>query len=469
MKTNIKILFSALIAVLLITSLSSPVLALPTPTISILEVVQDVSVTISTANFPANREFKVLMAVFGNKGINGIEVEKFDSGTGGSFKKTFAIPAALKGQQSIAIRLEGTTTGYFAYNWFTNTTSAGSVTPPASSESSSTAPNFQVSSVVQGVSVTIKTDNFPENTAYTVLFGAYGTKGIDGAHAGNMLSGTGIFGATITIPPEVASQPKLAIRLENADGSSIAYNWFANDGSFNASNNATHGNNPSGSATTPGAPGSGGTVSGYQGIPTFSIASVVKDQTVTISTNNFPAGKDWKVYMGKYGTYGINGVYITTTSSASGGSFSATYQIPVSLAGLAQIAIRLESTTGKYYAYNWFYNNPVISNGSTPSGGIPGYSGIPTFSISAVIKDASVSIKTNNFPPNIEFKVLMEKFGTCGINGSHVATIQSGSGGTFSATYAIPESLKGQTQIAIRLESTTGFYAYNWFYNTTTP
>ncbi len=63
----------------------------------------------------------------------------------------------------------------------------------------------------------------------------------------------------------------------------------------------------------------------------------------------------------------------------------------------------------------------------------------------------------------------MEKFGTCGINGSHVATIQSGSGGTFSATYAIPESLKGQTQIAIRLESTTGFYAYNWFYNTTTP
>jgi hypothetical protein len=93
------------------------------------------------------------------------------------------------------------------------------------------------------------------------------------------------------------------------------------------------------------------------GIPTFSISSVVKDSTVTIATSNFPAGVVFTVRMGAYGTAGIGGTVITTTNSGSGGSFSATYNIPAGLVGAGRIAIRMEATTGGFFAYNWFWNS----------------------------------------------------------------------------------------------------------------
>jgi len=61
--------------------------------------------------------------------------------------------------------------------------------------------------------------------------------------------------------------------------------------------------------------------------------------------------------MGKYGTLGIGGVVIGTTNSGTGGAFSATYSIPAELKGETRIAIRLDSTTGGFYSYNWFWNN----------------------------------------------------------------------------------------------------------------
>jgi hypothetical protein len=60
--------------------------------------------------------------------------------------------------------------------------------------------------------------------------------------------------------------------------------------------------------------------------------------------------------MGRYGTKGIGGIEVAATESGSGGSFTATYQIPYALRGHDRIAIRLQSAAG-YYSYNWFYNN----------------------------------------------------------------------------------------------------------------
>jgi LysM repeat protein len=91
-------------------------------------------------------------------------------------------------------------------------------------------------------------------------------------------------------------------------------------------------------------------------IPTFTITGVVRDQTVTIQTANFPANQKFDVLMGPIGTHGVNGTKVTTTDSGAGGSFSATYNIPANLRGAAQIAIRLQSASG-YFAYNWFHNN----------------------------------------------------------------------------------------------------------------
>jgi hypothetical protein len=84
---------------------------------------------------------------------------------------------------------------------------------------------------------------------------------------------------------------------------------------------------------------------------------VVKGSTVTISGSNFPANDTFTAYMGAYGTQGVGGVNVGSTSTGSGGKLTATYNIPASLAGSTQIAIRLQSSTSGYFAYNWFWNN----------------------------------------------------------------------------------------------------------------
>jgi hypothetical protein len=98
----------------------------------------------------------------------------------------------------------------------------------------------------------------------------------------------------------------------------------------------------------------------------------------------------------------------------------------------------------------------------------PGYGSVPTVSILAVAKDVQVTISANNFPTNQSLNVRMGSYGTEAKNGTIIATPNSGSSGCFSATYLIPAALAGSQQIAIRVETATGYYGYNWFYNTST-
>jgi len=91
-------------------------------------------------------------------------------------------------------------------------------------------------------------------------------------------------------------------------------------------------------------------------IPTFVILSVVRDQSVTIKTNNFPANETFDVRMGAMGTRGVNGIKVDQISSGSGDELTLTFNIPASLQGSQQIAIRLESPGSGYYSFNWFHN-----------------------------------------------------------------------------------------------------------------
>ena len=204
--------------------------------------------------------------------------------------------------------------------------------------------------------------------------------------------------------------------------------------------------------------------------PTFSISEVKTDESVTILTNYMPANKNFNVLMGEIGTKGIDGIIVATLNSDKGGSFLATFPIPEQLKGRAQIAIRLEGTDNPYYAYNWFWND--AKNGTWPEDYPPAQPptcacNIPTFSIKSVVKGEDVTITTYNFPKNVEFTVLMGKMWTRGINGIEVATLNSGEGGSFEATFDIPAELANEERIAIRLEGTGGYYAYNWFWNNT--
>jgi hypothetical protein len=204
-------------------------------------------------------------------------------------------------------------------------------------------------------------------------------------------------------------------------------------------------------------------------IPTFSILSVVRDNSVTIQTKNFPANDTFDVLMNVMGTQGKNGIKVAVASSGKGGTLTKTFTIPAQLHGLKQISIRLQSNTGSgYYSYNWFYNNTTGS--SSGNNGTASSTKIPTFTISSVVRNKSVTIVTKDFPANDNFDVLMNVYGTQGKNGILVDTIASGEGGSLTATFTIPAELKGLSKISIRLQSNkgTGYYSYNWFYNNTT-
>ncbi len=207
-------------------------------------------------------------------------------------------------------------------------------------------------------------------------------------------------------------------------------------------------------------------------IPTFAISSVNVDQDVTITPYNFPANQTFTVTMGPYGSLGVNGVVIgTVTTDASGNLSQTTYAIPDQLKGSYRIAIRLQTSHAyPYYAYNWFYNDTSGTGGP----GVPppsGYTGYPSFSISAVTRDANVTISPTNFPPNQTFTVTMGPMGTQGYNGFVADTVTTDANGALSkTTYAIPAQLAGSYRISIRLSTAHAYpyFAYNWFYNNST-
>jgi hypothetical protein len=373
-------------------------------------------------------------------------VGTFNSGSGGSHKITFDIPPALYSSDSIAIRLDSKTGGYYSYNWFYNTT-FGSHTGATVVEGGKDTPVIMVVTVKKDTLVTIEGSSFPNDETFDILMGEYGTQGVDGIKVGTLTpESDGTILESFDIPTSLKSESRIVIRAESTTSDKVAHTWFLNETGA-----------AGGAGDTPSSPG-------YTGIPTISILSVDEDESVTIKTHNFPTNQDFKVLMGKMGTRGISGIHVTTIASGSGGSFTETFTIPDDLRGDYRIAIRLQTANGVFYAFNWFYNN------TTAVQPLPVYSGIPTFSITAVVKDDAVIIKANNFPANYDFKVLMGKMGTRGIGGAQVTTFNSGTGGSFEATFDIPPALVGEHQIAIRLESITGgFYAYNWFFNNTYP
>lgn len=310
------------------------------PTISIVSVARDSTVTFKANNLPKNDRFRVRMGEMGTRGVKGIIVDTFTTGSGGSRKLTSSIPASLLGERRIAIRIESTTgSGYYAYNWFyNNTTGKGGA---GGSSDYTGFPTFKILEVEEDVSVTIKIVNLPKNDEFRVRMGKMGTRGVNGIKVASFETGDGgTQKHTFEIPDDLHGDYRIAIRIESKTGSGYyAYNWFYNN-------------------TTNGGGGTGGKPSGYSGFPTFSIQSVVRNQSVTIKTKNLPPDDEFKTLMNYMGTRGVHGYNVGSFESGEGGTKSLTFEIPSQLKGQHRIAIRIQSKTGSgYYAYNWFYNN----------------------------------------------------------------------------------------------------------------
>ena len=240
--------FGILLAVAMLAVLVIPVSASPfkvVPTTSIISVVQDQSVTIQTAYFPAYDTFNVTMGLSGTQGIGGILVSRITTGTGGSFLATFRIPPELYGQQIISIRLESPTSGYYSYNWFYNSTATvGSITYPGyyyptyPSYSPSPTwrgiqegfPRFDITKVYKDSMIDVRLINYPANRDYSVWMkdgrSAY-TTWYDVA-VFNSAAG-GIFNATFHIPEALKFRPLIAVKIYDISRKIFTVNLFYNE------------------------------------------------------------------------------------------------------------------------------------------------------------------------------------------------------------------------------------------------
>lgn len=208
--------------------------------------------------------------------------------------------------------------------------------------------------------------------------------------------------------------------------------------------------------------------------PTFGIMSVVVDESVTISTNLFPANELYYVYMGYNGTLGINGILVTKIWTGAGGSFKAKFYIPDELKGENIIAIRLESPTTPYYSYNFFYNTTSYTSNYTTSTSSSSSStttthtpnDFPTFNIIGVVKGVSVTVETKYFPADDMFGVYMKDGASAVKTWYYVAGLNSADGASFQATFAIPTELQWKEKIAIKFYNLDEDYiTYNLFEN----
>ena len=197
------------------------------PTFSITDVEKDVDVSISGVNFPPSQNFVVTMGKMWTQGVGGYEVATTPSGDGGAITATYDIPAALHGDYQISIRMESSE-GYYAYNWFYNNSTNGTTEPPSSEPYVYKIPTTSIVSVEPGVSVTIKTYDFPPDQIFKVTMGNFGTRGINGIVVGSTDSGVGgTFVVTYPIPAELVDNDLIAIRLESPEGF-YAFDWFNN-------------------------------------------------------------------------------------------------------------------------------------------------------------------------------------------------------------------------------------------------
>jgi hypothetical protein len=209
--------------------------------------------------------------------------------------------------------------------------------------------SFVVTNVDPNVTVSIQTYNFPSNVEFKVKIGnnvngTYQWRDVAALDSGN----GGSFGADFAIPAEFSGARQLAIRL-------IQYKkngkTFSQDQVFYNVAGGTGGYPPPPPPPCYGHPPCWGV------IPTIWIASVVRDNSVTITTRNWPAGVNFQVLMGPMGTRGVGGYQVGTLYSGAGGTLTATFAIPAQLWGSRQIAIRTQNWPTGYYSYNWFWNN----------------------------------------------------------------------------------------------------------------
>jgi len=87
--------------------------------------------------------------------------------------------------------------------------------------------------------------------------------------------------------------------------------------------------------------------------------------------------------------------------------------------------------------------------------------------ITGIEKNVAITVQADEFPANQVFKIRVGPYDSFFKDYVEVGTINSGNGGSFKFTVLLPEVVKDVERVTVRLDSTSGIYAYNYFKNVT--
>lgn len=198
---------------------------------------------------------------------------------------------------------------------------------------------------------------------------------------------------------------------------------------------------------------------------------VVQDDYVIYQLENFPANDTYFVYMGENGSYGIGGILVSKIATNKGGTFQAKFFIPDELKGEDVIAIRFESKEGHAPWWNYFYNTTgsytYSSDGSDSddSDSDVDYNvlkpGVPQFTVLEVVKGQSITLRSKYLPRNQRWAVWIKNGALANIDWIEVTGFNSSEGDILTFTVPIPDSLKFNEVLAIKVQSIQTDYF--WF------
>lgn len=189
----------------------------------------------------------------------------------------------------------------------------------------------------------------------------------------------------------------------------------------------------------------------------FTIASVIADESVTISTVDFPVRTNFNVIMGTATTKAAEGVVSTDFNSGTGGKADFTFPIPEKVKGTTIIGIRVESKDGYYKGYNWFFNR--TQTGLLPDSGLK-----PNLTFSSIKKNASVTVEATNLNPSTVYRVRVGPYSTFYKDYISYADVTSDNKGIALFTIPLASNSKDAEFISVRLDGASS-YVFGTFQN----
>lgn len=189
---------------------------------------------------------------------------------------------------------------------------------------------IRILQVVRDTSVAIDASATRSRMQVDVLIGRFGAGATRSTKVATVWTGPGApLRGTFSIPSGLRGLDKLEIWVKMVGGTTAASQWFYNMSS---------------------------TSGGYREIPSVVVNSVIRNQSVTITAYNVAPNVVFEVLMASPNQKDKLILAAGTLSSATGGTVSASFNIPAGLLNKTPLVLLLRNTSLGYYAYALFQN-----------------------------------------------------------------------------------------------------------------